>query len=221
MSYTRDILILANSRHFGHCIAGKDVNTGEWVRVKKRKGSFSDKDLDWYFNYEESLRLGDVVRIQFTKKDPKPHHPEDEIIDERHKWKLIDQLSRGSLYKFVDKDSGSLLAETEYIMDHIKPSFFDKRELKSSLQYLKMTKTQNKPVLHYERKFNSLEYRPSLKFNYRGKEYNLKITDYNIPTDCEKKPDRSIGTTYITVGLGGLYEATRSHYKLVVGMMCP
>ena len=80
--YTRNLVILANSvKYSGHCIAGKDLDTGEWIRpIKNHPGPFSNSDLENLFGNPEGPSLLTCVKIPFNEKIPLYCQPENELI---------------------------------------------------------------------------------------------------------------------------------------------
>ncbi|WP_373003496.1 hypothetical protein [Methanoregula sp.] len=76
--YTRNIAILANSKKFhGHCIAGKDLNTGEWIRLINNKPEpFTGSDLLFLCNRESGPDLLECYTVPFTEKCPEYYQPE-------------------------------------------------------------------------------------------------------------------------------------------------
>ncbi|WP_462273639.1 dual OB domain-containing protein [Methanohalophilus sp.] len=73
----RDIVLLANSRmHNARCIAGKDVNSGEWIRPKSKRTS----NGAFYFN-GNGPNILDCYRISFSNRCPLTHQPENIYVD--------------------------------------------------------------------------------------------------------------------------------------------
>ena len=88
---TRDIVILANSRrHDGHCIAGKDIATGEWIRpinilgrgkIRRDQAAFLKEDFQQLGLNNSGPQLLDCVRVGFGNDCPLYYQPENKFID--------------------------------------------------------------------------------------------------------------------------------------------
>lgn len=97
----RDIVILATSEKYGNfCVAGVDVNTGQWIRPYSRFKDIAGAVPLEHITYEngERAKIFDVVRINFNEHCNNIVQPENIYYDHSHKWKYIDKLT---LYKTV------------------------------------------------------------------------------------------------------------------------
>lgn len=89
MPYTRDIVVLTKSaKHGGNCVAGIDVNTGEWIRPVKARGPILNSDMTCSNGY--ICKPLDVVRITFLSQQPNGCQTENEEIDTMSKWIYLD-----------------------------------------------------------------------------------------------------------------------------------
>ena len=105
MAFTRSVVILANSIKQGeHCVAGKDIRTGEWIRpvttpeggalprekvmVKNPYGIFVAKPLQY-------------VEMTFEKPAPIPAQPENCLLAPR-RWTQRFKARRDQLHSMLD-----------------------------------------------------------------------------------------------------------------------
>ena len=92
----RDIVILAISEKYGnYCVAGVDINTGEWVRpysdIKKIEGAVPKEHL--ICDNGNCAKIFDVVRIKIEQSCRNPVQPENFYYNQSKKWRYIDKLT--------------------------------------------------------------------------------------------------------------------------------
>lgn len=80
-----EIIILANSvKHGQHCVAGKCINTGSWVRpVSNANGAELSHEQTKYQNPYGTFGVKPLqkIRMGFSQHVPLPHQPENYLID--------------------------------------------------------------------------------------------------------------------------------------------
>lgn len=214
----RTIVILANSiMHGGRCIAGKDLNTKEWVRLKSPfehtglNGAFSQQDLLKLCGDKNGPQLLEVWEIAFGEKCPFEHQPEN-IKVENVKW-----AKKVILYNIDDlvdvHDCGWLNSGSP--TSKIYRSYFELQKYSSSLAFLFLTYAKNKTTIVYKQKNG--QYHPRLAFSFNEQDFNLPITDMNCPIKNKEVPSQEIQIAHITLGLGTEFDG--AYYKLVVGLI--
>ncbi|MFA5236805.1 MAG: hypothetical protein WC362_03000 [Methanoregula sp.] len=222
--YTRDIVILANSKKFhGHCIAGKDLNTGEWVRLINNKPEpFTGTDLLFLCNRESGPDLLEGYTIPFSEKCPEYYQPENERIS-GEKWNLLKNYTVEKIHELEDTLPYEWLGNHQYDFadhyDRILPDTIKKRPVRKSLIFHKLSyATDTAEIIYFAAKTG---FRPSLRFKCNGIQYTLKITDIKIPQDPAVRPvTERVKSAYVTIGLGHQFEAAdNAHFKLVVGII--
>lgn len=92
----RDIVILAASEKNGdYCVAGIDVDTGEWLRPyshnKATKGAVPLEHITYADG--SHVKLFDVVRIDFADNCHNAMQPENFFYNETERWLKIDKLT--------------------------------------------------------------------------------------------------------------------------------
>lgn len=92
----RDIVILAASEKNGdYCVAGIDVDTGEWLRpYSHNKATKGAVPLD-HITYADGshVKLFDVVRIDFVENCRNPMQPENFFYNETARWVKTGKLT--------------------------------------------------------------------------------------------------------------------------------
>ena len=92
----KDIVILAISEKNGnYCVAGVDVNTGEWVRpysdIVKIQGAVPTEHI--ICDNGSRAKIFDIVRIKFEQPCYNPVQPENFYYNQSKRWKYIDKLT--------------------------------------------------------------------------------------------------------------------------------
>lgn len=222
--YSREILILANSRkHSGHCIAGIDLDSGEWVRPindprvsRPNSTAFLDEDLKELYGDPFGPQLLDCVYMEFSKEIPEIYQPENELI-KRTEWEFINKLPVESLDEFIDPDPCEWLCNPREKMDRISRIKMESNPVSSSLTLLHLNEADNEPkMLHSITAYGSPQTR--LSFTYEGIHFNLSLTDKSV-LQKRYSDEKMLEDFYLTVGIGELFSLTSSYHIYGVGLM--
>ena len=181
----RDIVILANSRrHDGHCIAGKDLATGEWIRPINTLGkgkprldqsAFMGEDFASLNMPKSGPQLLDCVRIGFNKPCGDYCQPENILID-GNKWAGLSRFSHERISELIDGPACCFIGKDDCYSDYYPAAAIKKNPLKSSLMLIQITKDENKSeIVHTTSVRGNPQHR--LIFEYGSRTYNLVITD--------------------------------------------
>lgn len=223
--YSREIVILANSRkHGGRCIAGIDMETNEWIRpindvvVRPDPTVFMPNDFGSYFGETFGPLLRDIVKIGFTKKNPLRHQPENELID-RKKWFKAGRLSIPSLKRLKDTNECDWIFDCEYPTDRIPADKIQNNPISTSLTLLHLNRADHEPMIrHTTTQAGHLQTR--LAFDYEDHRFDLSLTDVTYPILKKNYTDEQLVHDFCaTIGLGELYPTTDAYHKLVVGFI--
>ena len=105
MSQT-EIVILANSvKHGQHCVAGKCMNTGRWIRpVSNAQGAELSHEQAKYQNPYGTYAVKPLqkIRMGFSQHVPLPHQPENYLID-GNLWQQNYSIGLGDLPNYLDQ----------------------------------------------------------------------------------------------------------------------
>jgi hypothetical protein len=161
------IICLANSyKHKGRCVAGINIDTGEWVRPLSRKTSaiYNERFIDGIIDNEPNLL--DLVEIPIGEQAPDYGcQPENKYLN-GGTWGRIRQLSTCDINQYID-NSLNLLHNQDNKVD---PDIFTRmpRNNWKSLQLICVTNPNF--GLNPWRKKRCI-------FRYSGIMYELKVTD--------------------------------------------
>lgn len=213
-----ELLCLANSRREGgRCIAGIDLKSGKWIRPAKPNGS--------PFNYAEisfidgtSTKALDKIKIRVLGSEASHYHPEDWIVDQRFRWEKIGCCKLKDISKYLDATDPFLFRDTS---DRLLASDLESQPLSKSLMLVRIDSVT------FRKMWGQNRWRPQIRalFQYRGREYNLVVTDdaWEGIFALRGGPYWDLGdypfsgTFYLTIGMGEKFGSY--HYKLVVAVI--
>ena len=163
-----EIVILANSiKHGQHCVAGKCVNTGSWIRpVSDQQGSELSNEQAKYQNPYGvyPVRPLQKIRMGFLRNVPLLHQPENRLID-GNRWQQHYSVSPDHLADYVDSPKNLWGRESRVVYTTISNGTY------VVPQSLYLVQVENL-TLYYtdERKRRAV-------FTYNDIEYDLAVTD--------------------------------------------
>jgi hypothetical protein len=89
MPYSKRVLCLAASRkHQGYCVAGKDVNSGEWVRPISARPGHEISDAERVTAQGHRCGLLDIIDISLTQAVPTTFQVENHLNNQAVQWQL-------------------------------------------------------------------------------------------------------------------------------------
>ncbi len=208
----KEIICLASSKKVGgKCIAGKIVDTKEWIRPVSAEGKLTN-ELIKYPN-GKLPELLDIMRVHYKKLQPTAYQPENILISEE-KWEFLDKWPKNKLDDLCDKSKEIFVNQDR--RDRISVDFFEKNRIGSSLLLVK-PKTIKLWRTHYE---NKKKLRAI--FTYNELEYDLGVTD---PIFFEEYSDKKEGfyklepkDIYLCISLAAPYSDGYC-YKLVASII--
>jgi len=230
----RDIVILANSRrHDGHCIAGKDITTGEWIRpinilgrgqVRVDQSAFLGSDFQSLGMDVSGPQLLDCVRIGFGNDCALYYQPENKFID-GNPWEKIGRISSHRISEFMDTAEHCFLRNSDIHHSYIPANELVTTPSMMSLNFLHLIRRENNvEIIHTTNMRNKPQHR--MKFDYGSKNYNLAITDYryeNLVAQSINDDARIFDDFYLTIGLGEKFSPRNTnlelHYRFIVGIV--
>ena len=86
--YKKIVLLAKSKKHQNYCVAGKDVDTGEWVRL------ISEEEEIHNAVRPENLIYSDVIRAKVKEVDEEninPNQPENYILDKNYYLTKIEE----------------------------------------------------------------------------------------------------------------------------------
>ena len=231
---TQDIVILANSRrHDGHCIAGKDIATGEWIRPINILGrgqeridqaAFLDGDFQLLGLDVSGPHILDCVRIGIGNDCALYYQPENKFID-GNPWEKLGRISSHRISELIDTAEHCFLRDTDTHHAYIPANDLVTTPPTMSLNFLHLTRRSNNiEIIHTTNMRNKPQQR--MRFDYGSKKYNLAITDYryeNLVAQSANDDDKIFDDFYMTLGLGEKFTPRNTnlelHYRFIVGIV--
>jgi len=196
-----EIVVLANSvKHKQHCVAGKCLNTGRWIRpVSNAQGAELDREQAKYKNpygiYE--VKPLQKIRMGFSQHVPLPHQPENYLID-GNLWQQNYSIGIDELSNYIDNPNDLWGEKNRVQHAQITLGFYN---VSQSLYLVQVEKLN---LYHTD----SRKRRAS--FTYNNIDYDLAVTDPKFD-EIVRKHHEAKGI--LCVSLGEEYQGYC--YKLV------
>lgn len=177
---TKDIVIMAKStKHYpNYCIAGIDIENGEWIRPVsddvESEGAVLKEDAIYKNGME--VEILDVVRIKFVKHIPNDAQKENYLYDSEQPWEKIGEMS---LQEVIDKYQ---MDNHAFVFVNTNNALYDKELTGDSLLFLQV---QNPYIL-----VNTFPERKNItvNFTYNNNTYRyISIGNINL-----KNPYRNL-----------------------------
>lgn len=214
---TRELLCLANSEKYNErCVAGVDIETGEWIRPVSDREHGELRTNHWYTERAYEPRPLDIISVPLGEPVPEPHHPENWSLAEE-KWKLRERgLTEQSTELLVDTlHSGpELFGDCRNLIDY---DAITASPVESSLELVNPERVEL-----YRRDSNNKQ---RVEFELSGTVYDLALTDPEWKDDIlrSRYPASQYlddgQTALLTISLGEEYEQTNACHKLVAAFI--
>tara|TARA_R110001583_G_scaffold124593_1_gene276002 strand:- start:28471 stop:29088 length:618 start_codon:yes stop_codon:yes gene_type:complete len=177
----KQIVVLANSiKHGNHCVAGKCLATGEWVRpVSSVYGDALNDDQircrNPYGLYK--VKTLQKVMIEFDSAVPLLNQPENHLIAANSEWQQNYNIRQHELSQYLDEPislwgKGCRVAYSAMVQNQCKPE-----------QSLFLVQTEGLE-LHY-----TAENKRRVRFVYKGIRYDLPATDPQFDSLVNERRD--------------------------------
>lgn len=218
----RTLVILANSvKHHLHCVAGKDINTKEWIRpVGSDTGEALSGEQSSYVNKEKNWRVKplDKITMEFSKHVPLAQQPENYLIS-KEKWVSSFKIERNELAQYIDSPKNIWL-DTSTNTNRVTSSLVASKEIviKQSLYLIKIG------VLNLQVSTEMVDgvekYKLRGSFMYNDIKYaDLTITDPKIWSEYKEKPlgVYELKDVYLCLSLGEEFHGF--YYKIIAAVI--
>jgi len=178
------IVVFANSvKHGKHCVAGKDVQTGNWIRpVNDPNGAELNDDQCKYSNPYGKYMVKPLqkVEIEITTHYPLPNQPENYLVGNAE-WMQRYKIESHEAVHYLDTP------ETLWgIGNSIAFSDIENNTVQI-LQSLYLIKVDNLNL--YKNTYNN---KRRASFDYNGNNYDLPVTDPNFDNLLQNTQHQSI-----------------------------
>ncbi|MDB8803402.1 hypothetical protein PN294_14560 [Romboutsia sp. 1001216sp1] len=214
----KDIVLLTKSRkHYNYCIAGKDINTGEWIRLISEDDTIHNaiKPSDLIYEDNTEAEILDVIRVrvkEISGENKILYQPENYILDDRYYLLKLEERNLNDLNNIID-DVDKIFFNTS---NSISRNDLEEIENVNSLVLIEpeivKVKRKNDTDLWANVKYNG-EWYNSLTIkdiSFTEKYYNDITSDYN---------GRNFYGVKLVISLGEEYKG--NHYKLIAAVIEP
>ena len=94
--YKKIVLLAKSKKHQNYCVAGKDVDTGEWVRLISEEEEIHNavRPENLIYSDETEAQILDVIRAKVKEVDEEninPNQPENYILDKNYYLTKIEE----------------------------------------------------------------------------------------------------------------------------------
>ncbi len=201
MNMEKTIVVFANSvKKHNHCVAGKDIETGEWIRpvsiLQERELTSEQCTCD---NSQESVKLLQKVKIYLAKHNRLENQPENYLISD-NKWNLLGYINMEDVGKYIDQPN-NLWIDGQNTNDKVAFDLIEKKVLKIS-QSLYLIAVDKIHIYWKDRSQWDKKPQRRGKFIYNNIEYDLAITD-PVFTNYE---EQDLLNKYLCISLGNQFK---------------
>lgn len=216
------IACLANSRKLsGRCIAGKEPESGAWIRPVSDRPSEEVSEYERQYEDGSDPRLLDVVDVPLIGPHPGTYQSENWLLDPDYYWARAGRASWADLARLAD-DPATLWTNESHTY-HGRNDRVDASQAASLPNSLYLLRVEDLVLSVFApgEKFGNRKRRVHGEFHHRGVPYHLWVTDPEIAKTYLAKPDGRypIGPCFVTVSLGEQYEGYC--YKLIAAVITP
>ncbi len=221
MPYQKVIVCLAKSiKHGGYCIAGKEVDSGEWIRPISDREDEEIRLEDCACEGNEQPRVLDIISIPILEPRPGSYQRENHLIYSGHRWSKQGKMAWDDLAKLVDDVGGPL-----WLNGHSSYYGVNDRVPEASISRLTSSLVLIRPtdlmicVETEGAEFGNPRRKTRATFNYDGHPYKIAVTDPIIKDRLWSKPGKHpMGSdSLICVSLGEIHDGYA--YKLAAAII--
>lgn len=220
-----EFVCLAISRKMSaRCVAGIRTDNGMWIRPIS---NLRDGELQPHHYQDASGRtpeLLELITVEFTTPDIKPHHPEDFHFNPAVKW-IVDGSNPKTAVEIINPQ---INVHDDVILgfsDSIPLATVQSTPLNHSLQLIRPEEIISLIIKDSMRGNRQIR----IYFKHKGKFYNLSVTDISF---CQRFKDAGNGfykwkelkienkeSIILTISLGELFKEQAAYYKLIAAVV--
>jgi len=220
VSTVKRIVCLANSRKLnGRCIAGKEYESGRWVRPVSAREHEEVSEYERQYENGSDPRVMDILDVPLLEHRPKDYQRENWLLDHEHYWVRHGQVSWGELEELADPP-GPLWSNDSSTYNGLndKIALASVEGVESSLRLIHVEGVEL-AVFSPGEAFGNSKRRVQGRFRHDGVEYRLWVTDPTYERAFLERSDGEypVGESYLTISLGEPYQG--STYKLIAAVI--
>jgi len=215
------IVCLAKSvKHGGYCIAGKEIDSGQWIRPISHREDEEIRIEDCACEGNEQPRVMDVISVPILEPRPGSYQRENCLIDSGARWSKKGKMTWDDVVKFVDKIGGPLWLNgfSSYygINDRVPEANTSSHE--SSLVLIRPTNLYICVETEGE-EFGNPRRKTRAEFGYDGHQYKIAVTDPVIKDRFWSMPGKHLmgSDDLLCVSLGEIHDGYA--YKLAAAVI--
>ena len=164
----KEIVVFANSVRSGkHCVAGKEIESKQWIRPVSRRGGELNRAQCTVFGRKDPVRPLQKIEIDVDGPYTSIKHQPDNYLIGNDRWNYIGEITSGEIGPYLDSPDTLWGAGDRVPCSEIEN---DNMTIEQSLYLVKVSELQ----LHGP-SFASKRMRAS--FYYKRERYNLSFTD--------------------------------------------
>lgn len=181
----RKIICLAKSRKMGgYCIAGKEINSGKWIRPISIRSTEEINSRECMYDTGKEVEVLDIVNIPIEKYKPNEFQPENFLINCSYQWKYESKFEINGLSTICDTPQDLWLIKNCYNCssyygknDRIPQEY--RKQISQSLYFI--TPKYLKILVRIEgEEFDKPRKRVRADFIYNNCQYIIPVTDITI-----------------------------------------
>lgn len=220
MSTVKRMVCLANSRKLnGRCIAGKEYESGQWVRPVSAREHEEVSEYERQYEDGSDPRVLDILDVPLLEARPKDFQRENWLLDPEHYWERQGQVSWDALEKLADP-VGPLWLNDSSTHNGLndKVGLESVEDIQSSLRLVHVESVEL-AVFSPGEAFGNSKRRVQGRFRHDGIAYHLWVTDPTYERAFLERNDGeyAVGESYLTISLGEPYQG--STYKLIAAVI--
>ena len=206
----KTLVVFANSvKHGKHCVAGKDIQTGNWIRpVSNATGAELDDEQCRCVNPHGKFLVKPLqkVEIELLAHYPLLNQPENFLVDNAE-WKQRYNIEAHEVNKYLDSPDTLWGEGNKVVFSHIESGAV---KIEQSLY---LVKVDNLEI------YKKIDNKRRVSFSYKGSRYDLPVTDPNFDHHLNNPQHQNI----LCVSLGEKYlpkgGENYSCYKIVASII--
>ena len=203
------IVIFANSvKHGKHCVAGKVVNSHQWIRpVSNIDGAELSDQQCLYENPHGRFKVKPLQKIEMNLSQPVPliSQPENHLISDQI-WQQRYRIEENEISNYLDTPESLWGVGSKVNYSKIESRIID---ITQSLYLIQVSELQ----------LSKIDGRRRATFNYAGINYDLPVTDPNFEKQLVEPKNQQI----LCVSLGEKYDPVGDNnyscYKIVATIL--
>lgn len=212
---TIDMIILTKSKKYNNlCVAGIDVNSGEWIRLvsEDTEIKYAIKPQDLIYKNKREANILDKVSVVIKNGEAPWYHPENKILDLKYYLDYIDSVNSVDLVEFID-------SEKEYIFFNEKNKI-SKEKLEEIDNIYSLILIDVGKIYIHRSSYDANRIFANFRYNNIWYKY-IRITDIEfLDRYDELIPEEGqyiLNNVKLVLSLGEEYEG--SYYKLIASII--